>query len=148
MARPKLYIVDGSVLPEVFIKVCLAKEYLETGEARTVAEAVSMADISRSAFYKYKDAVSPLRDMKRDQMVSLSVMTRDRPGALSSVLNIFAGGGANILTINQSIPVNGVGMVTISFIMEGEMQSVEMFRAALEALPDVVRVEILSGSVR
>ena len=148
MASPKLYIVDGSVLPEVFIKVCRAKEYLETGEARTVADAVSLAGISRSAFYKYKDAVSPLRDMKRDQMVNLSVMTRDRPGALSSVLNIFAEVEANILTINQSIPVNGVGMVTISFIMEGKVQSVDMLRAGLESLPDVVRVEILSGSVR
>ena len=148
MASPKLYIVDGSVLPEVFIKVCRAKEYLETGEARTVADAVSLAGISRSAFYKYKDAVSPLRDMKRDQMVNLSVMTRDRPGALSSVLSIFAEVEANILTINQSIPVNGVGMVTISFIMEGKVQSVDMLRAGLESLPDVVRVEILSGSVR
>ena len=140
----KLYIVDGQVLPEVFLRVCQAKEHLQTGAAATVAEAAEMAGISRSAFYKYRDAVTPFRDMKRDQIVTFSVITRDRPGALSSVLNIFAGNSANILTINQSIPANGVGIVTISFIAEGEL-SLDALRAALEALDAVVRIEVLAG---
>ena len=140
----RLYIVDESVLPEVFVRVCRAKEHLQTGAASTVADAAEMAGISRSAFYKYRDAVTPFRDMRRDQIVTLSVITRDRPGALSSVLSIFAGNGANILTINQSIPVNGVGMVTISFIAEGAL-SLDALRAALESSDAVVRIEILAG---
>ena len=144
MAGTKLYIVEAEVLPEVYRKVCQAKELLQTGAAGTVAEAVEMVGISRSAFYKYRDAVRPFRDMRADQIVTLSVIMRDRPGALSSVLTIFAGSGANILTINQSIPVNGVGMVTISFISE-EALSLDELRARLEASDAVVRIDILAG---
>ena len=144
MPKTKLYIVEAAVLPEVFLKVCEAKELLQTGAAATVAEAASMAGISRSAFYKYKDAIRPFRDIKRDQVITMSILTRDKPGALSSVLTIFAANGANILTINQSIPNGGVGIVTISFIAEN-MPSPDAFSAQIEALPDVIRTEVLAG---
>lgn len=144
-AKSKLYIAEASVLPEVFVKVCEAKENLETGRAATVADAVAMAGISRSAFYKYKDAVAPFRNMKRDQVVTFSLLVQDKPGALSSVLAIFADSGANILTINQSIPANGVAMVTLSFI-PGEMElTLDELRSHLEELPPVVRLELLAG---
>ena len=145
MSRSKLYIVEASMLPEVFLKVGDAKEYLQTGAARTVAEAAAMAGISRSAFYKYKDAITPFRDAKRDRIVTMSVITRDRPGALSAVLAIFAESGANILTINQSIPVNGAGMVSLSFVAGDAEVSLDALRARLEALDVVVRTEILAG---
>jgi len=144
MSKPKLYIVEADMLPEIFLKVSEAKEYLQTGAAETVAEAAAMAGISRSAFYKYKDAIRPFRDIRRDQAVTMSVLTRDRPGALSSVLSIFAAMRANILTINQSIPVSGVGVVTIAFVTEDADASPETIQAQLEALPDVVRTEILA----
>ena len=144
MSKTSLYIVDSSMLPDVFIKVCEAKEYQETGQADTVADAVAQAGISRSAFYKYKDAVQPFRDLKRDRVVTMSIITMDRPGALSSVLAIFASSGANILTINQSIPTNGVGIVTISITMENMMISLDDLRLKMEALADVIRVEVLA----
>ena len=145
MSKSKLYIVEAAMLPEVFLKVCEAKEYLETGASKTVADAVAKAGISRSAFYKYKDAIMSFRDMKRDQVVTLSILTRDKPGALSSVLAIFARSNANILTINQSIPTNGVGIVTIS-IISGNMEiSLDTLRSQIEALPDVIRMELLAG---
>ena len=144
MAKTNLYIVDSSMLPEVFIKVCEAKEYLQTGQADTVAEAVAKAGISRSAFYKYKDAVQPFWDLKRDRVVTMSIITMDRPGALSSVLAIFANSGANILTINQSIPTNGVGIVTISITMENMSISLDELRFRMENLPDVIRIEVLA----
>lgn len=145
MSKPKLYIVESSMLPEVFLKVCEAKEYLQTGAAATVAEAVTKAGISRSAFYKYRDAVTPFRDIKRDQVVTMSIVTMDKPGALSSVLAVFASSGANILTINQAIPTNGVGLVTISIIAEEMTVSLDALRAQIEALPDVIRIEIMAG---
>ncbi|MBE6913592.1 MAG: ACT domain-containing protein [Ruminococcaceae bacterium] len=145
MSKPKLYIVEASMLPEVFLKVSEAKEYLQTGAASTVAEAVAKADISRSAFYKYKDAITPFRDVKRDQVVTMSIITQDKPGALSSVLAIFASAGANILTINQSIPTNGVGIVTISIIAEEMTVSLDALRSQVEALPNVIRIEVLAG---
>ena len=145
MSKPKLYIVEADMLPEVFLKVCDAKEYLQTGAAETVAEAAAMAGISRSAFYKYKDAIRPFRDIRREQAVTMSILTRDRPGALSSVLSIFAAMRANTLTINQSIPTNGVGVVTIAFVAGDADASAEALSTQLDALPDVIRAEILAG---
>ncbi|MCM1150104.1 MAG: ACT domain-containing protein [Butyricicoccus sp.] len=147
MTKPnaKLYIVEAKVLPEIFIEVSRAKELLETGEASTVAEAVSRVGISRSAFYKYKDAIRPFRSMKRDQVITLSVIMRDKLGTLSSVLAIFAGINANILTINQSIPTDGVAIVTISFVPEDPSVTLDMLKAKLEALPEVIRLELLAG---
>ena len=144
MAKSTLYLVDSSVLPEVFLKVCQAKEYLQTGKAETVAEAVGKAGISRSAFYKYKDAVQPFWDLTRDRVVTMSVITMDRPGALSSVLAIFASSGANILTINQTIPTNGVGMVTLSITTEDMSLSLDELQNRVTSLSDVIRIEMLS----
>ena len=141
----KLYIVEANVLPEIFIEVSRAKELLETGEVSTVAEAVSRVGISRSAFYKYKDAIRPFRSMKRDQVITLSVIMRDKLGTLSSVLAIFAGINANILTINQSIPTSGVAIVTISFVPEDPSVTMDMLRARIEELPAVIRIELLAG---
>lgn len=143
--RSKLYIVEGDMLPDVFIKVCEAKEYLETGEAATVAEAVQMAGISRSAFYKYKDAITPFRDIKRDQVLTLSILMHDRPGALSSVLAIFADNHVNILTINQSISANGAALVTLSIIADAMSISLDELKSQVEALSSVMRLELLAG---
>lgn len=145
MSKPRLYIVEASMLPEVFLRVSEAKELLAGGAVKTVAEAAARAGISRSAFYKYKDAITPFRDMKRDQIVTMSLITQDRPGALSSVLAVFAEAEANILTINQSIPTNGVGMVTISFTADGMRGSLDDLREQLVGLESVVKVGVLAG---
>ena len=145
MSKPKLYIVEASVLPEVFLKVSEAKELLQTGAAATVAEAAGMAGISRSAFYKYKDFVSSFQDMSRGHLVTFNLELRDRQGVLSSVLAIFAGNGANILTINQSIPTSGVAPVTITAATENMRITMESFLAALRAVPGVLRIHILAG---
>lgn len=145
MAKSKLYLVEASMLPDVFLRVCEAKELLARGTVRTVAEAAARAGISRSAYYKYKDAVLPFRDIRRDRIVTMSLITQDRPGALSSVLALFAEAGANILTINQSIPTNGVGMVTISFTAEDLRSGLDELRERLSALPTVVDLSVLAG---
>ena len=145
MTKSKLYLVEASVLPDVFLRVCEARELLARGTVRTVAEAAARAGISRSAYYKYKDAVLPFRDIRRDRIVTMSLITQDRPGALSSVLALFAEAGANILTINQSIPTNGVGMVTISFTAEDLRSGLDELRERLSALPTVVDLSVLAG---
>ena len=145
MTKNKLYLVEASVLPDVFLRVCEAKELLARGTVRTVAEAAARAGISRSAYYKFNDAVLPFRDIRRDRIVTMSLITQDRPGALSSVLALFAEAGANILTINQSIPTNGVGMVTISFTAEDLRSGLDELRERLSALPTVVDLSVLAG---
>lgn len=141
----KYYLVDAEMLPEVFLKVMEAKELLQTGEADTVAEAVAMAGISRSAFYKYKDSISPFQDLKRGHILTFHVLVRDQAGALSMVLGIFAQSGANILTINQSIPVSGCANVTISADTAAMGVSMEEMMDQLLSCPGVIRAEILAG---
>ncbi len=142
---PKYYLVESSVLPEVFAKVVQAKELLETGEARTVAQAVERVEISRSAFYKYKDAVSAFHDMNRSNVVTFNMELRDQQGVLSSVLAIFAGNGANILTINQSIPTNGVAPVTITAVTEHMRITTDAFLTALRKTKGVVSIRVMAA---
>ena len=141
----KYYIVAAEALPEIFIKVSEAKRMLQAGEADTVGEATRLAGISRSAFYKYKDAVQPFNDMKAEHIITFQAMLKDNTGVLSRVLAVFAASGANILTINQTIPTNGCAAATISAETSELGTSLEQFLADVAALDGVVKFEILAG---
>lgn len=146
MARTvKYYIVAADALPEIFVKVAEAKRMMQTGEADTVGAATRMAGISRSAFYKYKDSVQPFNDMKAEHIITFYIMLKDNTGVLSRVLGVFAASGANILTINQSIPTNGCAAVTISAETSEMEETLEQLMADAGALEGVVRFEILAG---
>ena len=142
---PKYFIVDADALPDIFLKVAEAKRMLETGEADTVNLATRTVGISRSAFYKYKDAVRPFNDMLHGRIVTFQILLKDEPGVLSAVLNIFAQSGGNILTINQGIPVNGCAAVTISAETSELEESLEQLMGKISAVDGVVRVEVLAG---
>lgn len=115
MANEEKYLlVDERVVPEIFKKVLEAKKYIATGKAKNSSEAVKLANISRSAFYKYKDRVMEYNSQTANNIITLYLMMEDVPGVLSSVINHLAEYGANILTINQNIPSDGVAAVTIS----------------------------------
>ena len=143
--RPKYFIVEAEALPEVFLKVAEAKRMLETGEAATVNQATRVAGISRSAFYKYKDAVRPFNDMLHGRIVTFQILLKDEPGVLSAVLNIFAQTGGNILTINQGIPVSGCAAVSIGAETSGLETSIEELVARVASVEGVLRCEILAG---
>ena len=142
---PNYYIVDAEALPEIFRKVVDARRMLDTGEAETVNQAVQLAGISRSAFYKYKDAVRPFQDMLHGRIVTFQIMLKDEPGILSHVLNLFAGSGANILTINQGIPIDGCAVVTVNAETSGLEGSLQELLARLNGAEGVLRGEILAG---
>ncbi len=142
---PNYYIVDAEALPEIFRKVVDARRMLDTGEAETVNQAVQLAGISRSAFYKYKDAVRPFQDMLHGRIVTFQIMLKDEPGILSHVLNLFAGSGANILTINQGIPINGCAVVTVNAETSGLEGSLQELLSRLNGAEGVLRGEILAG---
>lgn len=144
-AKTKFYIVAASALPDIFIKVAEAKRMMQTGECATVGDATRRVGISRSAFYKYKDAVQPFNDMKTGHIITFYAMLKDNPGVLSNVLAIFAGSGANILTINQTIPTNGCAAVTISAETSEMEISLEELITQAAGLAGVVRFEILAG---
>lgn len=141
----KYYIVAANALPEIFIKVAEAKRMMQTGEADTVGTATRLAGISRSAFYKYKDSVQPFNDMKSEHIITFYGMLKDNTGVLSRVLSVFASSGANILTINQSIPTNGCAAVTISAETSEMEQNLEELLAAAAAVEGVLKFEILAG---
>lgn len=141
----KYFIVEASAMPEIYRKVAQAKRLLETGEATTVNAASKAVGISRSAFYKYKDAVRPFHDMLHGRIVTLQLLLRDEPGALSGVLNVLAGTGINILTINQNIPVNGCAVVTMTAeTTELSLPMEEVLRVTGEVAA-VLKCEILAG---
>ena len=142
---PNYFIVEAGALPEIFLKVAEAKRLLETGEVDTVNAATRRVGISRSAFYKYKDAVRPFNDMLHGRIVTFQILLKDEPGVLSAVLNIFAQSGGNILTINQNIPVNGCAVVTITAETSALRRSLEELLAAAGGSPGVLRCEILAG---
>ena len=142
---PKYFRVEAQFLPEIFLKVMEAKELLEAGEAETVADAAARVGISRSAFYKYKDAISPFRDLRQGRILTLNILLRDETGNLSAVLGVFARCGANILTINQSIPVNGCAAVTVSAETDGMTETMESLMGSLLETPGVIRAEVTAG---
>ena len=145
MEKKKYYLVSAEALPEVFIKVVEAKRMLQVGEADTVGEAARLVGISRSAFYKYKDAVQPFQNMRAGHIITFYALLKDIPGVLSNYLSIFAGSGANILTINQTIPTNGCAGVTISAETSEMVDGLEELMSRAAAAQGVLKFEILAG---
>ena len=141
----RYYIVEASALPEVFLKVAEAKRLLATGEAATVNEAAKMTDISRSAFYKYRDAVQAFRNMNNSRIITFQFMLRDEPGALSAILTTFAQQRANLMSVNSINPSNGCGVVTIVAETTQATISVDEMLHALQHCPGVIKADILAA---
>lgn len=139
----QLLLVDSSVLPEVFLRVVEAKRMLAVGQVRSLSEAAKAAGISRSALYKYKDCVFVHNEALDDKVITLSARLEDRPGVLSGLLNSLSEHQGNILTVNQSIPVDGVAAVSVSARMPLPLEA-EQLRASLLSLPGVAQVDILT----
>ncbi len=145
MDKKRYFIVSADALPEVFVKVAEAKRMLQVGEVSTVGQAAAAVGISRSAFYKYKDAVQPFQNMKAGHIITLYALLKDNPGVLSGYLSIFAASGANILTINQTIPTNGCAGVTVSIESSDMTVAMEEMISRLTTAPGVLRFEIMAG---
>ncbi len=143
--KPQYYIIEASALPEVFLKVAEAKRLLSTGEAATVNEATRITGISRSAFYKYRDAVMPFQNMMTGRIITFQFLLHDEPGVLSAILAEIAQHGANILTINSIIPTNGCALVTISAETTEVPVTLEELLNILGSTPGVIKAEVLAG---
>lgn len=112
--KDKSYIVQEGILPEAILKTARANEMLTRGEALTVNEAVEKVGISRSAFYKYRDGVMPYSQEDKDSITAITLILEHRSGVLSNVLNAVASMKGNIVSINQSMPVQGVAVATMN----------------------------------
>ena len=142
MKERKLVIADLEVLPPVYHKVLLAKELLESGKAKTINEAAEMANVSRSAYYKYKNCVFPLNQMQG--ILTLLAVVLDIKGVLSDILTTVSNAGCNIMTINQGVPINGVANITITVQTDRMKLSTDKLITELGRLHGVRKISILA----
>ena len=144
MEKDKLYLVSERALPEVLLQVVEAKKLLETKKVMTVGEAAEAVGISRSSFYKYKDDINYFYEDARGKTISFLLEMEDRQGLLSEVLKEVARYGVNILTIHQSLPVNGLASLSLSLqILDGLTDITDMV-AKVEAIDGIRRMKILA----
>lgn len=140
----EFYLVKSDMLPEVFVKVMAVKRLLSSGKADSVNEAVQKVGLSRSAYYKYKDAVLPFYETSRGRLVTLIFAVENFPGILSGIINSLARVKANVLTINQNIPINGLADVSISIETERMTVDLEVLLDELGRIPGVRSYRILA----
>ena len=112
--KTNYYVLKEKAVPDVLLRVVEAKRLLESGRAASVQEATERVDISRSSFSKYKEDIFPFHDNAKGRTITMVIQLDDEPGLLSAILKTIADSGANILTIHQSIPVNGIASLTLS----------------------------------
>lgn len=144
-SNPKYYLVETAVMPQVLLKVVQTKQLLEHGKASTINDAVSRTGISRSAYYKYKDSVHPFYEMAKERIITIYAVLQDERGVLSELLNIFSKAGANILTINQNIPINSIANVTVS-VQTGHMRiKLDTLLEKVRAQNGVIKAEIIAS---
>ena len=141
--KKKFVMVDMAVLPDVFIKVVEAKKLLKSGKVKTVNDAVKAVDLSRSSYYKYHESISLLNEIPPGDIITFNAVLKDEPGVLSGLLNFLARYGANILTINQNIPLSGQASVTISARTGSLSTSIDRLIGNASKMNGIVRFEIL-----
>ena len=145
MTEPtKYFVVTKKAVPEVLLKVVEAKRLLESGKLPTIQDAVDAVGISRSSFYKYKDDIFPFHETAKGKTITMVIQLEDEPGLLSVVLKTIAEFHANILTIHQSIPINGIASLTLSVDVLPETGDVAEMVAHIEEQEGIHYVKILA----
>ena len=142
--KTKYFVLKQKAVPEVLLKVVEAKRLLDSGKAVSVQEAAENVGISRSSFYKYKDDIFPFHDNAKGKTITMVIQLDDEPGLLSVVLRIVADYHANILTIHQSIPVNGIASLTLSVDVLNEPGDISQMVDTIEQQQGIHYLKILA----
>ena len=142
--KTKYFVLKKKAVPEVLLKVVEAKRLLDSGKAASVQEAAENVGISRSSFYKYKDDIFPFHDNAKGKTITMVIQLDDEPGLLSVVLRIVAYYHANILTIHQSIPVNGIASLTLSVDVLNETGDISQMVNTIEEQQGIHYLKILA----
>lgn len=138
------YIIKEEKLPEIVRKTIKAKKLLKSGKAKTINEATEMVDMSRSAFYKYKDSITPFYEASHGKIITIYLVLEHVPGVLSCILDEIARACGNILTINQNIPVQGLANVTISFETYNLVKGIESLLKSIKNKEGVQKAKIIA----
>lgn len=144
LSKVNYYLIDSSILPEVYSKVIKAKNLISSGEASSATEAAKMAGISRSAYYKYKDKLFEYSEQAEDT-TTLNAKLHDNAGVLSSVMNEVYLAGANVLSVNQSVPVNQVADVSITIRIADSDTSNDELVERIQKIDGVISVSYKGG---
>lgn len=142
--KEKLYLVSEKALPQILLQVITAKRILETERDLTVAEATERVGISRSSFYKYKDDVNSFYDNTRGKTISFLIQMMDEQGLLSRLLGEIAKFGVNVLTIHQSIPVNGIASISLSIEVTNESADMTNMMEDIRSIDGVQFLKVLA----
>lgn len=142
--KKSFLVIDEKVLPDVFRKVIDATNLVNSGEASNTSEAVKMVGISRSVYYKYRDAVFPYIKGESGGILTIQVVLSDKPGVLMNLIEMFYKANANILTVNQNIPVRGRAFVSISARISNMEESTARFLEELKAVNGVIKIDSIS----
>ena len=142
--KTKYFVLKKKAVPEVLLKVVEAKRLLDSGKAASVQEAAENVGISSSSFYKYKDDIFPFHDNAKGKTITMVIQLDDEPGLLSVVLRIVADYHANILTIHQSIPVNGIASLTLSVDVLNETGDISQMVDTIEEQQGIHYLKILA----
>ncbi|MEE1312618.1 MAG: ACT domain-containing protein [Lachnospiraceae bacterium] len=140
----KYYVIKQKAVPEVLLKVVEVQKILDADPTKTVQEAAGEVGISRSSYYKYKDDIFPFHNNKKGKNITCVIEIRDCPGIISTILNIFAKYHTNILTIHQSIPINGIGILTLSVDILSITTDVSAMLDEVEHLERIISVKIIA----
>lgn len=143
-AKTTYYVLKEKAVPEVLLKVMEAKRLIESGKVESVQEATDIVGISRSSFYKYKDDILPFHENERGKTVTLVIQLYDEPGLLSNVLQAIAKYKTNILTIHQSVPINGIASLTLSIDMFNTLEQVDEMVETIERVDGIHYVKIIA----
>lgn len=143
MEKGQYFVLKERAVPEVLLKVVEAKRLFDSGKVPSVQEATEMVGISRSSFYKYKDDIFPFHETARGKTITMVIQLDDEPGLLSVILKIVAEYHANILTIHQSIPINGIASLTLSVDILQQTGNVEEMMNKIEKMEGIHGVKIL-----
>ena len=142
--EPKYLLVDSKVLPDIFPKIIEVKNLLAKQNIKSINDAVNQVGISRSAYYKYKDYVFPFYETTSGRVVTLYFIVEDFSGILSNIIGVIAKAKANILTINQNIPINGLADITISMETHEMPESIENLLNEFNEIDGIRKKGILS----
>lgn len=141
------YIIREDVLPEAVKKTLTMKKALEDDPKLSILEASKRFDLSRSAFYKYKDTIFPIQDVKRQSILSLSIDVDDIPGILGKILSIVNGEKCSVLTIHQTVPINARATIIISLEIDAEHTNIEKLTSGIKELEFVNGVKVIGVSM-
>lgn len=141
------YIIREDVLPEAVQKTLKIKKALEDNPDLSILEASKKFDLSRSAFYKYKDTIFPVQDFKKDSVLSMSITLEDTPGILGRILAIVNEEKCSVITIHQTVPINNRATIIFSLNIDLSYTSIETLKTRIEQLENILKVNVIGFSV-